>query len=72
MKEYVIEVKRIKTNEFEVKAKSLREAEQMVRDVVFNSSVLNLDMLNQNNTKISIKGNKIKKNKTVKRICKYF
>lgn len=72
MKEYVIEVKRIKTNEFEVKAKSLKEAEQMVRDVVFNTSVLNLDMLNKNNTKISIRGNKVKKaKKIVKRICKY-
>ena len=63
MKEYIVEVKRIKKNEFEVKAKSLKEAEQMVRDVVFNSPILNMEMLNKDNTQISIKGSKIRKGK---------
>lgn len=61
MKTYKIFVKRIKTNEFEIKAKNKNEAIDSVINIINKSSLLEHPILNQIQTEITLIAKKVKK-----------
>lgn len=61
MKTYKITVRRIKTNEFEIKAKNKDEAIASVINIINKSSLLEHPILNQVQTELTLVAKKIKK-----------
>lgn len=61
MKTYKIIVKRIKTNEFEIKAKNKNEAIDSVINIINKSSLLKHPILNQMQTELTLVARKVKK-----------
>ncbi len=60
MKRYKVNVNEIKTTVFELSANSKKEAEKMVKDIIYNSCILDLRYVTHN-IKYNFMINKVKK-----------
>ena len=60
MKRYKVSVNEIKTTVFELSANSKKEAEKMVKDIIYNSCILDLRYVTHN-IKYNFMINKVKK-----------
>lgn len=72
MKKYLVYVTRSKINEFEVEADNGNQAEEIVRDLLNKSSILNCKIINQVPTEIKILAKRMKKEKQKSRIVKFY
>lgn len=60
MKKYLVYVTRTKVNEFELEAENKNDAENIVRDILNKSTLLNCKIINQVPTEITIRAEKYK------------
>ena len=72
MKKYLVSVQRSKVNEFEVEAESKAAAEDTVRDLLNKTSILNCKVINLVPTEITITSKKMRNEKHLNRVVKYY
>jgi len=72
MKKYLVYVERSKINEFEVEAESKAAAEDTVRDLLNKTSILNCKVINLVPTEITITSKKMRNEKRLNRVVKYY
>ena len=72
MKKYLVYVERSKINEFEVEAESKAAAEDTIRDLLNKTSILNCKVINLVPTEITITSKKMRNEKRLNRVVKYY
>ena len=71
MKKYLVYVTRSKVNEFEVEANNSNEAEDIVRDLLNKSSILECKIVNSVPTEIKISSKRMKKERNKFKVIKF-
>lgn len=71
MKKYLVYVTRSKVNEFEVEANNSNEAEDIVRDLLNKSSILECKIVNSVPTEIKISSKRMKKERNKCKVIKF-